>query len=235
MHPSSTDVVVLCGGFGTRLQPLFPDIPKVLAPIGGEVFLDVLLRKLEENGFRKIVLCVGQRRDQVKTYVIKKGYDGIIFSEEEEPLGTGGALRHAMNAVDSETLLVLNGDTLAAIDFTLFLQSHEDRRAFLSFGLVKGSDLSKGGVSLDEEGFVREFKEKSHDSVLGYLSAGVYLCNRRIGDFFPQQDSFSLEGDVFPVLVEKERCFGFVMTEPFLEIGTPEGYIHAERILGVDR
>src|SRR5690242_7258685 len=96
------DVVVLCGGKGERIRSVLPDKPKVLATIKGTPLLDILISKLYEQGARRFVLCVGYLRDQIQKHIDDIKNEGqqfrdasFVFSEESEPLGTGGALKNA--------------------------------------------------------------------------------------------------------------------------------------------
>lgn len=104
---------VLCGGQGTRLRPVIGDLPKCLAPVAGKPFLEYILEHLKEQGIVKVVLCVGYGAEQVEDRFGGGEYEGLYirYSREIEPLGSGGALRHALPLLDSDPVLVLNGDT----------------------------------------------------------------------------------------------------------------------------
>lgn len=110
--------VILCGGQGTRLRPVIGDLPKCLAPVAGQEFIFYILEHLYEQGVRKVVICSGKHNGKEIFYgtgTIWKDLD-IKHSCESEPLGLGGALKNALFLIDSDPVLVLNGDTFCKFD-----------------------------------------------------------------------------------------------------------------------
>jgi D-glycero-alpha-D-manno-heptose 1-phosphate guanylyltransferase len=97
------EAIVLAGGLGTRLQSVVSDVPKPMAPVGDKPFLEYILRYLKKNGITRVVLSVGYKWEVIKEYFGNK-FDEVelIYSVEDEPLGTGGALKKAMSSVNSE-------------------------------------------------------------------------------------------------------------------------------------
>lgn len=226
------NVVILCGGLGTRLRPVIADQPKVLAHIGEEPLLKLLLERLSSAGFKRIILCVGYLKKKVKEYVRNKNIRDknleIVFSEEVNPLGTGGALKKALGLVRSDNFLVMNGDTLVPVNFRSFYNFHRKNHALLSLILTRGSSKAGGNLKINKTGRVISFQEKKEivKDKNPFLSAGVYLMHRSISSYFPSKRSFSLEYELFPKLVG-ERFYGFPIQEKFLDIGTPAGYFKA--------
>ena len=119
--PAEVTVAILAGGLGTRLRPAVADRPKVMADVGGRPFLMRWLDCLAEQGFQRVVLCTGHRAEQVRAGLGTR-HRGLTmrYSVEREPLGTGGALRHALAELNSETVLVLNGDSFCQTDLPAF-------------------------------------------------------------------------------------------------------------------
>lgn len=117
---------VLCGGQGTRLRPVIGDLPKCLAPVAGKPFLNYLLEHLHRWSIEKVVLCTGYGGQQIEDFY-GPDYAGmpLLYSREDEPLGTGGALRQALPLLDSDPVLVLNGDTFCKFDLTWLLQDRK--------------------------------------------------------------------------------------------------------------
>src|SRR6478672_2624452 len=117
---------VLAGGLGTRLRSVVADRPKVLAPVAGQPFLVHLLDRLSKVGVGETVLLVGHRAEQVEAGL---GFSHrgmrLTYSREPEPLGTGGAIRHALAQLVSETTLLLNGDSYCDLDYAAFGQFHQ--------------------------------------------------------------------------------------------------------------
>ncbi len=217
---TATDVFILCGGQGTRLRSVVSDKPKVLVEVGGKPFLDILLEDLFHQGFKRIVLGVGYLR----SHIIER-YQGdkrIFFSEEEKPMGTGGAVKYAAPLITSEHLLVMNGDSFCEVDYACLQGFHFSKGALLSMVLTQSTDRTDtGNVTLDASGRIIDFQEKSGTSSL--INAGIYLMHRDALTYMPSEDVFSIEHDFFPSILKKP-CYGFVMESKVMDIGTPERY-----------
>jgi NDP-sugar pyrophosphorylase family protein len=228
---TSMDVVILCGGKGTRLQPVLSDRPKALAPFGKVTFLDILIASLKEYGFEKFILCTGYMKEQIRHHFENTGNPPVLFSEEDVPLGTGGALRNARPLIQSSTFLVLNGDSLCSIDYNAFYRFHREKKALLSMALVHIADRKDfGSVLLSESGEIAGFTEKGTTGGGGYINAGMYFMEKEIFPHLPDTRSFSLEQDVFPSL-SHHRSFGFPLDGELMDIGTPERFRKAQGIL----
>src|SRR5262245_12477385 len=101
--------LILCGGRGTRLRDVVPGLPKVLAPVGGRPFIDHLVRYLSSFQIADLVLCTGYAAEQVVGYCGDGSRWGVRvrYSHEQQPLGTGGAVKHAEALIGSAPFLVL--------------------------------------------------------------------------------------------------------------------------------
>lgn len=236
---SPSSVVILCGGLGTRLRPLISDKPKVLARIGNTAFLDILINNISFYGFKNIVLCTGHLKDDIKRhfdYYCSDYYSyndcNIKFSEENEPLGTGGALKNAELSIESDPFIVMNGDSICNMDFKKFIDFHVYKEALLSMALVR-SVISKdyGIVSLDNSSKIISFNEKSADNNNALINAGIYVMQKDIFSYMPKQKTFSLEYDLFPKLCNN-RFYGFIIKGEVIDIGTPERYERAIHLIG---
>jgi D-glycero-alpha-D-manno-heptose 1-phosphate guanylyltransferase len=217
------DVVILCGGLGTRLRGILNDRPKVMAEISGKPFLDILINYIKRFGFTRFILCVGYMGDVIKEYYRKKSSDiAILFSEEREPLGTAGAIKNAEKLIHGEMFLVLNGDSICKIDLEDFLRFHKSKRALLSIVLTTiESPIDYGVIRLDKDQKIISFSEKTSVHGLSLINAGIYLMNRSVLGDIPPCQRFSLEYDLFPKILDK-GIYGYVTDERLLDIGTPE-------------
>jgi D-glycero-alpha-D-manno-heptose 1-phosphate guanylyltransferase len=225
------DVVVLCGGLGARISPVLSDTPKILAPIGERVFLDILLEDLAKAGFRKVILSTGHLGKKIADYVKNSGWGRedsrltILFSQEEEPLGTGGAAKYAEPHIESNRFVLMNGDTIFDVDFEKLYESHIERGAHLSLVLAEQADGDYASVVLDKNGRVTDYKEKQSIEGTALVSAGLYIMNRELLSKM-QDKPFSIELDFFPNILDM-KCYGFLSDGGFLDIGTPERYKEA--------
>ncbi len=224
---------ILAGGLGTRLRDAVADRPKVLAPVAGRPFLAYLLDFLAAASVRRIVLLIGFRSDQVRSaFGDRRDEMTLAYSEEPSPLGTGGALRAAMDLIDSETILLLNGDSYCRLSLASFAAFHRRRGAEASLALARVDDAGRfGRVATAPDGRVTAFAEKEAGGGSGWINAGVYLFQRSLLEEIPTSRPVSLEREMLPAWIEKRAVYGRRSRGPFLDIGTPESYAAAADFL----
>ena len=227
MHQSieDTDVVILCGGLGKRLRSLVPGSNKTMALIHDRPFLDLILLHLKKQGSRRIILCTGYKADQIEKYYRENDLGLTIdFSREEDPLGTGGAIKHARGFVRSDPFFALNGDSFCPVDYPALLKFffEKESRAVVCVVEVEHKD-DYGGVTLDEDQRILGFEEKKANTKGKYVNGGVYCLGQAVFDLMPSDERFSIEYDFFPQMIQ---CgfYGFIFDQPFWDIGTPERY-----------
>lgn len=218
---------ILAGGLGTRLRGVVADRPKVLAEIHGRPFLTYLLDQLALAGIDNVVLCTGYQANLVER-VIGKQYKNlhVSYSEEKEPLGTGGALRLAAANLSSDPVLVMNGDSYCVADFGAFTRFHRDRQARATLLLTEVADVGRFGVvRTDDVGRVLGFDEKGGTGP-GWINAGVYLLSRAVLQEIPEGRPVSLEREMFPGWIG-QGMYACRLGGRFIDIGTPESYAEA--------
>ena len=224
------DVLVLCGGAGSRLRPLISNRPKGMALIGGRPFLDILVEDLLKQGFRRIIFCVGHLKEQIIERYKSRNDAEFYFSEEDVLLGTGGAIQNALSMVKSNPVLVLNGDSICPVNFNELLQFHCTKASYTTFVLTLPQDRYDGGIVLiDGRNKVQSFLEKtsSNPALNRYINAGIYLLELGSRVFSGFKPPFSLEYDIFPTMTKSNSCYGFVVDSKLVDIGTPERYLKA--------
>ncbi len=228
------DAVILVGGMGKRLGSVLPPgRPKPLAPVAGRPFLGWLLRALQRQGIRRVVLSTGFGAREVEVFVHAERRAPDISLEmvcvpEERPLGTGGGLRRALTEVRTARLLVLNGDSHLPFDLGELERRHCALQARATLVLTRVADASRfGTVETDAEGRVTDFLEKRRSPEPGLVSAGVYLLEREAAASIPDGRPVSLEREVFPAWIGAGLC-AVVSGGPFIDIGTPESYATAD-------
>ena len=219
MDTAVSDVVILCGGLGTRLKPLVSDRPKPMALIQGQPFLDLLVDQISSQGFSRIVFCTGHQGEKIAEYMGRRtGIDAVI-SREETPLGTAGALHACRHCLRSQTTLVFNGDSFCPINLASFLAEHRCRNAIATVAVVRSDGRSDaGGIVLDIDHRIMSFHEKTSGA---YLNAGIYAVEQQAFDLIPNRIPCSLEYDVFPGLVG-QGLYASLQQAPLHDIGTPE-------------
>lgn len=231
LKQTDVDVVILCGGKGTRLNEVVNDRPKPMAEINGRSFLDILIGYVSCFGFKRVILSVCYMADYIKDYYRNKRFPcEILFSQENEPLGTGGAVKQAENSVQSNPFLVLNGDSFCPVDLSQFLDFHLKKNAFVSMVVTESEDVKDfGTICLDDSQKIVRFEEKKGRGK-SFINAGIYLFEKEVFSLIPSNVRYSLEHDLFPTLVD-QKFYGYVTQEKLIDIGTPERYELAKRIL----
>jgi len=220
IDPAVTDVIVLCGGQGTRLGSAAGAGPKPMVLIGVEPFLEILVNWAAFQGFKRFIFCTGHKAAAVREHFTLKAGREYLFSEEKEPLGTGGALKLCEPLRKSEVALVLNGDSYCDVDLTAFLDAHEDRKAWGSVALTEAKERKDGGfVSIDEDKRITNFAEKDPKGGT-WINAGVLALGPKIFSAIPDKGFCSLEKDVLPRMLA--GLYGFTTASPLYDIGTPE-------------
>ena len=233
--PGATDVVILCGGKGTRLRSLTASVPKPLLPVAGEPFLLRLLLRLKEEGFRRFILAAHYLPQQFQEFmeVNRDRFEEILLVVEPQALGTGGALRHAVEYVTSPTFLVLNGDSWVDQPLQPVLQEHGRlRRDFtviaVSAPRVEGEALKKGVWRIGPGGGVLGFDTQENVEE-GWVNAGCYYLSREMVGSWPV-GSYSLETNL-PVLLASRKAGVYCSPGRLLDIGTPQTYGRAGEVL----
>ena len=227
---SQSDAIVLAGGLGTRLSTVLSDVPKVLAPVAGRAFLEYLLVLLRTQGFRDLTLAVGHMAGQVQAAFGAGRSLGLHlrYSREDEPLGTGGALRLALDLTHSGNIIALNGYPYFAVYFTQLAYFHIRYQAVATVALARVAECARyGAVSVDEGCRITAFREKG-ETGSSIINGGVYVFARGTIEHIPPSRRVSLEQETLPALVG-HGLYGAVFDEYFTDIGTPEAYAEACR------
>lgn len=221
---------ILAGGLGTRLRSVVANRPKVLAEIHERPFLAYLLDQLAAVGVRNVIICTGYLGEQVREiFGNSYGEMELDYSQESSPMGTGGALRLALPKLESDPVLVMNGDAFCAVDLEGFYAWHRDRGARATMALIKVDDAARyGRVQVDSEGVVVHFAEKSDGSGPAWVNAGIYLMHRALLETIETNRMVSLEKESFPTWIGK-GLYGYSCEGCFLDIGTPQSYGDAKR------
>jgi len=228
------DALVLCGGLGTRLRPVLSDRPKGLADVAGRAFLDILTDELVRNGLRRLILCAGHGAEQIAAHYRDRGDAEFVISAEDRPLGTGGAIAHALPQVRSDPFFVLNGDSFCRVSYADLLVSHRRRGALLSVVVTPATERADvGALRIDSAERILEFAEKP-GIVSGrsdYVNAGIYVIQSDAIALVGPAEVFSLERDLIPAAVDAGRCYAFPTSGPLIDIGTPDRLRVAQRQL----
>jgi len=227
---------ILAGGLGTRLRAVLDDRPKVMAPVAGRPFISHLLDQLADSGMERVVLCTGYLAAMIRDE-LGESYRGmeLLYSVEESPLGTGGALRLAAGLVSGERLLVLNGDSYCDCRLADLVAAHSASGAYAAMALARVEDVARFGAVLTGAGsLVQRFSEKGGQSGPGWINAGIYLLPMELIRGMAADRQVSLERELFPEAVAR-GLYGHRCTGLFIDIGVPEEYRRSQSIFAARR
>ncbi len=223
--------IILAGGLGMRLRAVVPDLPKPMAPVAGRPFLAHVLDALAEAGFEAVVLAVGYRHEVIREHFGSRhrGME-LRYSLEEQPLGTGGGLRLAVDLVTADPVFILNGDTWLDLDFRAMYAAHEAAGACLTVAVCRVPDVARYGSLEIEEGRIVRFREKGAGGP-GLINAGTYLASAGLLRTIPPGRVHSFEQDLLVPEGARIRPLAFLTGGRFIDIGVPEDYARAQYLL----
>ena len=222
--------ILLCGGMGTRLRSVVSDRPKPMADICGKPFLQYLLEMLRDKGITEVIFALGYMGEMIEEYFQDGSAFGlkIAYSYEEEPLGTGGAIRNALPKILEEEVLVLNADTYFPMNYQGLYRFHQENDGDFSLATRAVPDISRyGAVRRDAAGRIMVWNEKLEDGgqpLAGEINGGIYVMKKSLIAEIPEGKQ-SLEQDCIPKwLSEGKRIFGLPFDGYFMDIGIPKDY-----------
>ena len=239
-----TEAILLVGGKGTRLRPLTVNTPKPMVPAAGVPFLTHQLARARAAGVEHIVLATSYLAEVFEPH-FGDGSDlglSLEYVTEEEPLGTGGAIRNVASRLHSgpdDPVLIFNGDILTGLDIRALVDTHASSGADVSLHLTRVEDPRAFGlVPTDETGRVTAFLEKPQtpeEIVTDQINAGAYVFRRSVIDQIPTGRPVSVERETFPELLSSgSHLQGMVDSTYWLDLGTPQAFVRgsADLVLG---
>ena len=223
------EAIILAGGMGTRLKEVVPDLPKCMAPVAGKPFLHYVISYFSKQGIEKFIFSLGYKHEIIQEYVASE-FDNIqyLFSVEEKPLGTGGAVNLACMQASEKTVLVLNGDTFFKIDIDKLASFHHMCGADCTLSLKPMKQFQRYGVvSLKKDYSIESFSEKKYYEE-GLINGGIYALNTKKFQSENLPEIFSFERDYLEAFYKERRMYGVIQDEYFIDIGIPNDYRRAQ-------
>jgi len=229
--------VILAGGAGTRLRPLTDTIPKPMIPVNGRPFLQYIVEWVVKYGVRECVFCIGYLADKFEEYFGDGSRFGlnIIYSVESQFLGTAGAIKLAENHLKDD-FFVINGDTFLPVDL---YDVYEAYRKTGGTGMIVVYDnsekVAEGNIDIDEDGKVLAYGKKEllkkGDQIVNlgsdsrsykYVDAGMYVFKKDFLKLVKKDEFVSLEGHVYPELINRGELWAYKTSVRYFDLGTPE-------------
>lgn len=232
------DLFILAGGLGTRLRELVKDVPKPMALVKDEPFLNHVMRYWKKQGIKKIYISIGYLGKVIKEYY-GKSFEGteINYIIENTPLGTGGAFLKFLKVFNSShPFLMINGDTFFKVDLLDIEKYHNSLNSILTICAFESENTKRySNILHDEKGRIIEFGVKNSTINKKFIcNGGVYLVSPLIYDYFVnyKKNKCSIENDLFEYLITRNKnIFVKLCKSPFLDIGLPNDYRRAEKFL----
>jgi dTDP-glucose pyrophosphorylase len=219
--------LIMAGGRGTRLRPLTDDVPKPLLPVGGKPIMEHTIARLEAAGVRTVLVSTHYRAEAFREHFGNGADFGVNmdYVQEDEPLGTAGALR--LVGPSTQPVLVINGDVLTQINYRAMLAFHQENDAAMTVG-VSSYDLEipYGVVELDG---VRIKHVVEKPTIHQFINAGVYLLEPRAVELIPETGRFDMTDLIETLLKEGHNVVSFPISEYWLDIGQHGDYARAQK------
>lgn len=223
--------VIFAAGLGTRMRPLTFEKPKCLLEICHCPILFWQLELLRKHNINSVIITThylaNQVVDFVNEYILMKNDMKIQVVYEPELLGSGGSLKNIQKKLELENFFVtLNGDNLTNVDFTEMIELHTRSNKIVTCGIFESNRPQECGIVTLEDEIITSFEEKPQLPKSNLANAGIYVMNREIFEYFPENKKFSLERVVFPNLIGKMK--GYRMNSYIRDIGNIVDYEKAQ-------
>jgi len=228
------DVVVLAGGFGTRLRPWTEGRAKPLLPVLDKTLLERVVECVPNELIDRVVIAAGYSIAEMEQFFSSSSlpYD-VIISVEDSPLGTGGAIAKSLKHLSGDgPVLILNGDLVSSVDVNQLLNFHQEKNASITLSLWHVDDPSRFGVcGLDDSGMITRFQEKPEPGTefSNLINAGCYLIERDVLESL-SLNKHSMEREVFPLIADEGKMAGLEFQGYFVDAGTPTSFIEATQV-----
>jgi mannose-1-phosphate guanylyltransferase len=208
------DVIILAGGHGKRLRPLTEGIPKCLVPVNGQPMMDYHLRWLSQYDISKVIVACGYKWEKIKEHYGQK----LVYSVEDEPLGTGGAIKIALEQVEGDQFIVVNSDDLNNVNLNELQKVGANTVCISRFH-------SQFGIVETKDDMITDFRQKP--LLPFWANMGLYLLDKNLT--YPKNGA--IESDVLPQLAKKGQLKAYHHNGYWVTINTVKELEEAEKTL----
>ena len=228
---ASTPVVILAGGKGTRLRPFTASFPKPLVPLEDTPILEVVLKQLIEQGFKKVTLCLGHLSELIRAYIQHKPELQeklrINTVDENSPTGTAGSLA-TVPGLD-HPFIAMNGDVLTNLNYASLVQAHLDSGAAVTIAThSKEVKIDLGVLQGDENGMLTGYIEKPTKNYS--VSMGIYVYDPSVLSYIKPGEYLDFPTLVHMLLEDGKKVYMHKNEADWLDIGRPDDYALAQNI-----
>ena len=232
------EAVILAGGQGTRMQNINNKIPKIILEINGKPFLYWLIRQLQKNKVKKIILCLGIKHELILNAIDNYEFKNIDinFFVEKEQLGTGGALISILDMISNDDFIFMNGDSMFNIPIKKLYTTHIQNQNDLTYSLKKleSQNTAYGGISVKSNGQIVSHEMGNSNSKCKLIDAGLRIVNKKTIIKYKNQNNYpiSFEKDIAPQFIKTHKSMGLIYDFDFFDIGNPQSYEYTKSNLG---
>lgn len=222
---NSNFVIIMAGGFGTRLKELTKNTPKPMLKVGKKPILENIVQRLKEQNFENFIFCVNYKKQIIEDY-FKKGKDfgiKISYIKERKKLGTAGALS-LIKQDFKESFIVMNADILTELDFNELLKVHKDSKALMSVCVREFEQQIPFGVIEQNKGFITNITEKPVQKFL--VSAGIYVCEPEILELLNKNEYLDMP-ELIKLAMQKGRVNTYLIQDYWIDIGRLDEFVKA--------
>ena len=224
---NKVDLVILAGGKGTRIKRLLANKPKPMAKFNNKFFIEYILQNFSKYNFENIYILAGYKSKIIfkKFHNKKYNFTNITCVKENKAMGTGGAL-YLLKKKKINDFVLVNGDTIFDINLNSLINS-TNKDSVATIALIKNNKnkINKKLNNLEIKNGLLVEKKKT-----GIMNGGVYFFKKKIFKYIKNKQ-MSLEEDLFPNLIKKDKVSGKLFKNFFIDIGTPKDFKKAKRLL----
>lgn len=225
------EVIILAGGFGTRLKNNIPNIPKPMADIAGKPFLQYILDQLVETRIKKVLLSTYYRGEVISNYFGLRYKNLVIdYIKDPYPLGTGGAILNCLSRVSNQSVIIMNGDSFLNLNFNKFISWLECNHSKLTVVVKKVNNTSRYGLVTLKDSKIDKFTEKE-DNCPGYINTGIYALDTDCINKYEFEKKFSFEKSFLQKKCQFIKPQAYLCDKFFIDIGILADYEKAKRLL----
>jgi len=232
-------LIILAGGLGTRMHPLTEDLPKALIPVAGKPFAFHQIEWLADHGVTDLVFCIGRHGDQMRAALGDGASWGVrvrYVDDGARLLGTAGALRHAIDAgVVAERFAVQYGDSYLPVDLEAFFVAFETCGLPAMMAVYRNEARSQMNNVDYAEGRVLLHDKRPQRPSAAHIDYGISAFRRDLVQTRVASGEVADLSDLTRALSVEGLLAGYEVTEPFHEVGSPEGLAEMERFLEARR
>lgn len=217
------DIIILCGGLGTRIRSESKGLPKILININKDIpFLKYLLKNLQFSYLKNIFLSIGFRGKKIINFINQNKKLSLKYHDEKSLLGTGGAIKNVLkNKKISDPFFVINGDTYFNFKIESLIKKNLKNYNKKSIILLKSDEKEKRYDQFKILNNKITFNKNNKNRTKSYINSGLYLFYKK--DISIKKKIFSLEKELLPLLISKNRLDFYInKSKVFFDIGVPK-------------